>query len=245
MSTRIQSLGHSCFLIESTNGLKLLVDPFLTGNKTAAVPADSIHDVDAILVTHGAFDHMSDAVPIARRTNARLFCGPDVAWYARKEGLPAEQISQLVWGTCWPYRGVQIRSVEAKHISSFQYGEHRITGIPMSFVITLEDGTGIYHSGDTSLFTDLKLVGELYPVEIAILCMDGITGLPFEMSGDEAAMAARFLNAKVAIPMHYPAGSVEPLKFKKQLQASDPPIHVVILDPGQEYLIPHKTRPKS
>lgn len=236
MSIRIQSLGHSCFLVQSVNGLKILIDPFLTGNSAAPVSADSIEGIDAILVSHGAFDHMGDAVPIARNTDAKLFCGPDVAYYASTQGLGSQQISQLVWGTCLSFKGIQIRSLEAKHISSFQCGDQKITGIPMSFTITLEDGTGVYHSGDTAIFSDLKLFGELYPMDIGMICMDGIPGLPFEMSGQEAALAARLLGLKVAIPMHYPTNSVEPIRFKEALESSNPPVTVVILKPGEEYV---------
>ncbi len=242
MSIRIQSLGHSCFLLESLKGVRILIDPFLTGNSAASVTADSIKNIDAVLVSHGAFDHMGDAVPIARQTGAKLFCGPDVAWYASKEGLGDEQICQMVWGTCFPFKGIQIRSVEAKHISSVRWGEERVSGIPMSLIVSMEDGTAIYHSGDTSIFTDLKLFGKLYNVEVALICMDGIPGYPFEMSGKEAALAAKFLGVKVAIPMHYPAGSVEPLRFKEALEANDPPIKVVILQPGEEYSIEGKVQ---
>jgi L-ascorbate metabolism protein UlaG (beta-lactamase superfamily) len=232
----IKYLGHSCFLIKSVNGKKILIDPFLTGNSSAAVTADSINDIDAVAVSHGAFDHLGDAVPICKRNHAKLFCGPEVAIYAMHEGMKKEDINQMIYGTSITYKGIEFRSIEAKHISMVQCGSQRITGSAMSFIFRMEDGTGIYFSGDTSIFSDLKLFGELYSVEIGILGMDGLPGCPFEMSGKEAAMAARWLGVKVAIPMHYPANSAEPGHFKEALSEYHPKIQPVILKPGEEYL---------
>lgn len=111
-----------------------------------------------------------------------------------------------------------------------------ISGIPMSFILKMENGTGIYFSGDTSIFSDLKLFGKLYPVQIGIFGMDGMPGLPMEMSGAEAALAAQWLGVEVAIPMHYPFGSTQPEEFKQALCLSSPRTKVVWLKPGESFV---------
>lgn len=239
MSIRIKNLGHSCFLVESLQGVRVLFDPFLTGNLFAAAKADELRDIHMIAVSHGAFDHMGDAVSIAKSTGAMLFCGPDVALHSFDEGLEKEQVCQMVWGTKTVYRGLEIRSVEARHISLFKGKSQLICGIPMSFILKMEDGTGIYFSGDTSIFSDLKLFGQLYPVKIGLFGMGGLPGYPMEMSGYEAALAARWLGVEVAIPMHHPPDSPDPAEFRDALSSADPPVTVVLLKPGESYAYPH------
>lgn len=238
MSIYIQNLGHSCFLFKSPHGVSILTDPYLTGNKFAAVSAQDLSNIDIVAVTHGAFDHMGDAIEIVQNTGAKLFCGPDVALHAFHKGIPREQVVQLVWGTSISYCGIEIRSIEAKHISFFESNGQRITGIPMSFILRMEDETGIYFSGDTSIFSDLKLFGKLYPVKIGLFGMGGLPGYPYEMSGTEAALAAEWLGVELAIPMHYPPGSPEPVAFREALAAAKPTVKVVTLQPGDNYVYP-------
>jgi L-ascorbate metabolism protein UlaG (beta-lactamase superfamily) len=233
MTIRIKNLGHSCFLIESIGGIRVLLDPYLRGNVQAAVKVEELPGIDLIAVTHGAFDHMGDTIEIAKKMGAKVFCGPDVAVYLEGNGLTKDQISQLVWGTNLSYLGIEIRSIEAKHISFFEFKGYRISGIPMSFILRMENGTGIYFSGDTAIFSDLKLFGKLYPVKIGIFGMDGIPGLPMEMSGKEAALAAQWLGVELAIPMHFPLGSTQPDEFQKALSVSSPSVRVAILRPGE------------
>ena len=115
----------------------------------------------------------------------------------------------MIWGTNLMEQGVQIRSVEAKHINHFTYDGMKVTGVPMSFIIRLENGVGIYFSGDTAIFSDMKLFGELYPVHIGFFCVSGLPGYAYEMDGREAGMAAGFFGVDVAVPVHYPPGSGE------------------------------------
>lgn len=232
----IQNLGHSCFLVESLRGTRVLFDPFLTGNLFATAKAAELTDIHLIAVSHGAFDHLGDAVFIAKSTGARLFCGPEVALHAFDEGLEKEQVCQMVWGTKAVYRGLEIRSVEARHISLFKSKNQFISGIPMSFILRMEDGTGIYFSGDTSIFSDLKLFGQLYPVKIGLFGMGGLPGYPMEMSGYEASLAAQWLGVEVAIPMHHPPDSPDPVEFRDTLSSAGPSVRVVLLKPGESYI---------
>lgn len=235
MAFTIKSLGHSCIQIISVHGLNILFDPYLSDNKNAACKPEDLKDIDAILVSHGAFDHLGDAVDIAKYTGALLYCGPDVYDYYVFCGIPKEQLRMMVWGTCLEHKGIKIRSVEAKHISSFKFNDHKITGIPMSFIVTLEDGTGIYFAGDTAIFSDLKLFGQLYPVRYGFFCVDGLPGWPYEMDGKEAAMAADMIGVEVAIPVHYPPDTDHPNIFVKELKNINPSIQAVVLASGEVY----------
>lgn len=229
----IKYLGHSCFLIKTINGKNLLIDPWLTGNPSASIKAEELDNIDMIAVTHGASDHLGDAVEICKRNHAKLFCGTEVAFHAIDNGVKKEDITILIYGTSVIYENIGIRAVEAKHISIVQFGNQKLTGSALSFIFRMEDGTEIYFTGDTSIFSDLKLFGSLYPVEIAILGMDNLPGCPIEMSGKEAALAAQWLGVKVAIPMHYPQGSQEPVDFENELRKTN--IEPVILKPGTTY----------
>lgn len=236
MSFKITSLGHSCILIETYEGERLLFDPYLSGNESAVVSPEEIKNIDAILVSHGAFDHLGDAVPIAKNTGALLYCGPDVYDYALYHGIKKEQLKMLVWGTCLQHKNITIRSIEAKHISYFKCGEHKITGIPMSYVVTLEDETAIYFSGDTSIFSDMSLFGRLYNVKYGFFGISGLPGFPYEMDSNEGAMAASLFGVKVAIPIHYPPDTNFPKEFEQELLKLNPNARTVILKPGESYL---------
>jgi L-ascorbate metabolism protein UlaG (beta-lactamase superfamily) len=237
MGICVRNLGHSCFLFKSLNGINILTDPFLSENKFSPIRVQDLPKIDIIVVSHGAFDHLGDTVEILRRnSNAKLFCGPDVALHVHNSGIEPSRVFQLVWGTSILYNGIDVRSIEARHLSFFESHGQWITGIPMSFIIRMEDSTGIYFSGDTSIFSDLRLFGKLYPVKIGLFCMDGLPGYPFEMNGCEAALAAELLGVKFAIPMHFPPGSSEPMKFKETITSKKLNIKIIDLEIGESYI---------
>lgn len=239
MNFKIVNWGHSCILVETNDGVRLLFDPYITGNASAAVEVDDICDIDAVIVTHGAFDHMGDAIEIVKKTGAILYCGPEVHDYALFNGVDEKHVRMLVWGTCLEHKntGISIRSVEAKHLSYFKMGDTKITGMPMSYVVTLKDGTGMFFGGDTSIFSDMKLFGELYPVKYGFFGVMGLTGYPYEMDAREAALAAKFWNVDVAVPIHYPAGSSVPYDFETEFSKIMPEAKTLILAPGDEYVV--------
>ncbi len=233
MTYAIKYLGHSSILIESVEGKKILIDPYLSENKSACVKPEELKDIDAILVSHGAFDHLGDAFDIARRTGAILYSDIAVVNYAIFSGVKRETTRVMIWGTMIKQDNIEIRAVEAKHISHFSYDNMKVSGVPLSFIIRLEDGTGIYFSGDTSIFSDMKLFGELYPVKIGFFGISGLPGYAYEMDGREGALAASFFNVETAVPIHYPPGSEEPEAFRKELFRLNPKAVTRILKPGE------------
>ncbi|MEX2555422.1 MAG: MBL fold metallo-hydrolase [Actinomycetota bacterium] len=243
MTARIRFLGVSGFEIVSAAGTRIVVDPFLAGSDAYGLPPSpvTLGELDgthAVVVSHGAWDHLGQAVEIALRSDAALCCGVDVRVHAMKEGIPPARIRKMIPGTSCTVRDVSIRALPASHVSFFEsHGEH-LSSQPLSFLIRLDEGTAIYHSGDTSLFGDLKLFGELYRPTVALLCVgateQGLAPLPPE----EAVIAADWLNAGIVIPMHFRPGDPEPKEFRERLAEVRPDIEVRTLDAGGSFTIP-------
>jgi len=185
--------GHSCW--EMTAGAhRILIDPFLTGNPKADVGPDHFDTLDAILISHGHGDHVGDAVEIAQRTKATVVANYEiVGWFGKKNcaGHPLH----LGGGHAFPWGHVKL--TVAHHGSTGPDGE--ALGNPAGFVITM-DGKKVYHAGDTALFSDMRLIGEMWgPLDVALLPI----GDNFTMGMDDAVKATEFLQAKMAVPMHY------------------------------------------
>jgi L-ascorbate metabolism protein UlaG (beta-lactamase superfamily) len=212
MTVKLRFLGVACFEASGPSG-RVLFDPFLTGNPVAPVTADELDPPDVIVVSHAAFDHMADAGRIAKRTGAAVVCGAEVAELLVEEGVPRAQLRPTVWGIRIRLGDIVVAPVESHHWSIARLADGRlVTGTPMGFVVTVAPDCRIYHFGDTAIFSDLRLVGELHRPTVALLgCTqpwslvaagagEVITG---EMSPGEAALAAELLGVAVAIACHY------------------------------------------
>src|SRR3989339_634319 len=159
---KIRWLGHSAFLLHGKD--RILIDPFLTGNPKAAVKPEEV-DCDIICVTHGHFDHLGDAVSIARRTGAEVACIVEMSLYLEKCEVKATGFN--LGGTI-KLRDTKISMVPAFHSSSIGApGLEFSAAMPTGMVI--DSGKVVYHAGDTTVFGDMKLVGDLYEPEVALL----------------------------------------------------------------------------
>jgi L-ascorbate metabolism protein UlaG (beta-lactamase superfamily) len=218
--------GHSCWEIESAD-YRLLVDPFLTGNDLSDVKPDAFDKLDAILITHGHGDHIGDGVDIARRTGALVVSNFEIANYFQDKDCQAHPMS-IGGGAKFPFGHVKLTI--AHHGSTGPNGE--ALGSPAGFVLTMH-GKRIYNAGDTGLFLDMKLIGEMYgPLDVALLPI----GDNFTMGIDDAVKATEFLGAKVNIPMHYntfPYIEVDANLFISKVKAKGR--QAVLVDPGQSY----------
>jgi len=244
-------LGHATTRITSIAGKVIVIDPFLTRNpKTPPEYRDlkAVGKVDLILVTHGHQDHVSDLLELARLTGAKVLANYEFGRNLVSLSLLEENnvIAMNKGGTAEPLgRGVKIHMVHADHSSSLDYNILGIrnpdnsasirqgggAGISVGYVIELENGFKIYHTGDTTVFGDMALIRELHKPDLALVCIGGF----FTMGPEEAAYAVReLIKPKAVIPIHYgtfPVLNRTPAEFKKALGPSV--IQVLDVVPGQ------------
>lgn len=223
----INYLGHSAFIIEGSRG-NILIDPFIKGNPMAVAPKDL--KVDLILVTHAHGDHLGDAIEISKRTGAPIHSTYEIANYALQKG--ARAIDGHI-GCVLKLPFTTVKTFQAIHGSSIEGAVS--LGIACSFAIAADDRV-VYHAGDTALFGDMKLIGEEFRIDVALLPIGG----HYTMGIDDAVRAASLLNADTVIPMHYntfDAIRTDPEEFKKKL-VEKTKAKCVILRPGERYSIP-------
>lgn len=217
-------LGHSCFLFTDGKS-KVIVDPFLNGNPQATVKPDEV-DVDYILATHGHADHLGDAVEISKRAGAPIIGPNELAIWVTNQGATAHNMHI---GGSYNFEFGRVKLTIAHHGSSAGDSGLEYTGNPCGFVFEM-GGKKIYYTGDTGLFLDMKLIGDIDAIDLMILPI----GDNFTMGIDDASRAVRFVNPKTVIPMHYKTWDIidaEPDDFKSKLNDHD--CDVVILSPNE------------
>jgi L-ascorbate metabolism protein UlaG (beta-lactamase superfamily) len=220
--------GHSCFKIVTQENKKILIDPWIS-NPSAPSNVDT-GPYDFILITHAHADHLGDVLKLARTSVTEVVAIHEIQQYLLKNGVP--RATGMNIGGTYSVNGLKFTMVPALHSSSFPDGTYG--GDACGFVITLENGFTIYHAGDTGVFMDMKLIGELYRPKIAILPI----GDHYVMGPREAAKACELIQPEVVIPMHYGtfpvlSGTVE--AFEEELKKVGISVKVVALKPGGTY----------
>lgn len=231
MSVAITWLGHSTFLIRLPSGRRLVTDPWL-GNPNC--PPDwsrpeALKPVDLILVSHGHEDHSTDAIALSRATGAPVVCLFEVGQYLADKGLLA--VRDMGIGGTQHVAGVTITMTQAVHSGSVVEGGRVVyLGGAAGFVLRAPEMPTIYFAGDTGLFGDMKMIGEVYAPAIAFLPI----GDHYTMGPDTAAIAARWLGVRQVVPMHWgtvPLLTGTPADLRQQLVGSG--IDVLELRPGE------------
>jgi len=188
--TTLTFLGQSAVLLEA-DGKHVLVDPFLTGNPKASASADEV-PADVILLTHGHGDHYGDAVPIAKRTGARVVAIVEIANELAEQGV---EVADPNLGGTVEFDGGWVRLVPAWHTNTTPNGTVAVAaGLVINF-----GGRTIYHLGDTALFSDLALPGRRDALDLALIPIGG----HYTMDRHDAVEAARLVGAPVVVPVHY------------------------------------------
>ncbi|MBI4330395.1 MAG: MBL fold metallo-hydrolase [Chloroflexi bacterium] len=237
----IKYFGNSAFLITTEKGRKVLIDPCLTGVEGRGVTRfrpEDIESVDAIFVTHAAWDHLGDAYEIAARTRCFVLGDPATVWYLKTKGLPMDRVKGTGWGMRGEVAGVRFQTVESRHLSMLRLPDvPPITGNPNGYIIYTESGRGIYHPGDTSIFRDAELFGELYHPEIGLLGIGGFPGFSAELTPKEAALMVKWMKLKTVIPHHYPPGGPEAGELAAALKKQSPETKTIALGHGDEVVL--------
>lgn len=214
-------LGHACVLLTGTK--KVLIDPFIPEGSVAGT------DPDLVLVTHGHFDHLGEAASLRKPTVAI----GELAQYLSAKGVPAEGMN--IGGTI-ESGGIAVTMTQALHTSRIDDpASAGSAGTATGFVVRM-DGVSVYHAGDTGLFSDMKLISELYHPDVAFLPIGG----RYTMGTKEAMMAAQFIGAKTVVPIHYNTWdkiSADARGFKNALERTTD-LSVVLLQPGESMEIP-------
>jgi len=217
---RVTWFGHASFKIEVADKI-VLIDPWLDGNPYSPVKASEIGRADIVYVTHDHGDHLGDAVDICKRTNATFVSTFELGNYASENGV--KDVVGLNIGGCAEVKGVKLYMVQAFHTCS--------RGAPTGVIVEAE-GKRVYHAGDTGLFGDMKLIGQIYKPDLALLPIGGY----YTMGALEAAEAVKLLKPKAVIPMHYmtfPVLAQSADEFVKKVKKKAPRVKVVVLNPGE------------
>jgi len=242
-------LGHATTRITSTTGKVIVIDPYLTKNPKAPQQyrdLKALGRVDLILITHGHLDHTADLGELARLTGATVVANYELVLNLGKLGvIDIDNIIHMnKGGTVAPLgRGIKVHMVPAEHGSSVDLLNLGLQkpdsnsprfiagGVPVGYVVELENGFKIYHSGDTYVFGDMALINKFYQPDLALVCIGG----HFTMGPEHAAYAVReLIKPKQVIPIHYgtyPIINRTPAEFKAAL--GDAPIKVLDVKPGQ------------
>lgn len=191
--------GHSVFGIDSGD-VRLVIDPWIDDNPHCDATVDDFADISAVLVTHHGVDHFGEAPRIAKANDAELVCDFATGITLRRRGFPERLISDYVWGAPIEREGWYARVLPAFHHSF--YPDEGISGPAQAYLIEI-GGERFYHLGDTSIFGDLELFGELYDPTICCIPVGQAPGYYPELLPEEAALVTEWLDPDIAIPMHY------------------------------------------
>lgn len=221
---KISYHGHSIVQIQ-TEGKTILIDPFIRGNSLTDLNVEEVNP-DVILLTHGHNDHVGDTVEIAKRTGALVVANADLTTYLSWQGV---QTHGMNIGGANQFDFGKVKLTQAFHGSGYATVNNEIVycGMPTG-VLFSNEGKTIYHAGDTGLFSDMKLIGERHPIDVAFLPI----GDNFTMGPEDAAYAAKLLNAKTVVPIHFntfPPIKQDPNKFIELLENQNGKV----LQPGE------------
>lgn len=225
-------LGHAAFRMRSA-GKVFYFDPFLEQNPKCPEAEKKPGAADVILLSHGHADHSADAAALAKRTHATVICTVEVGLWLASHGVAESNVMGMNKGGTVEVGGARISMVHADHSSTVQEdGKIVYLGEPVGYVVEFQEGLKLYFAGDTALFGDMKLIGEYYQPEVALLPIGNF----YTMDPRQAAYACRLLGPKTVIPMHFgtwPVLSGTPAELRQHLAGSG--CDVLELTPGKTW----------
>src|SRR5262245_11734778 len=224
-------LGHNTFKLVTRGARTVLLDPWVEGNPSCPKELKSFDKIDVMTISHGHGDHMADAVTLGKKFKPAVVCNYEIHAYLSRKGVA--NTSPMNKGGTQEAAGLKFTMVHAIHSSGIEDGAQMVYGgEACGFVMTLEDGTRIYHAGDTAAHADMAIIGELYAPDVALLPIGDL----YTMSPREAAVAARMLKPKFVVPCHsgtMPALTGTPDALREELKKAKVETEVVALRPGE------------
>lgn len=225
MGVKFTYFGGMCVLVQRSDGYKILFDPYLSANPATQTAPDDVADVDLLVVSHNAFDHFGDTIEIMQKGKAILFAGGEVVRRVR-EALPdleADRTRITIYGDEQRFSGSVIRVMQAWHVSNCIVNGAVIANPSLGYVLDAEEGVSYYHPGDTSLFTDMKMIREMYKPNVMAVGISAIEKVyPCEMNPREAAYATQWIGPDVVIPTHYEPGAEELAQYVNYVTVTSP-----------------------
>jgi L-ascorbate metabolism protein UlaG (beta-lactamase superfamily) len=223
-------LGHAAFRIQTPDGKVVLIDPWILTNPMCPEQDKKFERIDTMLVTHGHFDHIADAVELGKKFKPQVVGIFELCAWLESKGVSGT--SAMNKGGTQKVGEIEVTMVNAVHSCGIQDGDQIVYGgEACGYVLRLPGGLTIYHAGDTAVFGDMKIIADLYAPEVAMLPI----GDHYTMGPREAALAIRLLNVRHVIPMHF--GTFPPLVGRpEQLRALTQDIkglEIHELKPGQ------------
>jgi L-ascorbate metabolism protein UlaG (beta-lactamase superfamily) len=224
-------LGHATFQLDLGQGETVIIDPWLEGNPAYPL-SHSLDRLDTMLLTHGHFDHINDAIPLAKKFRPKVVGIFELCHWLESKGV--ENTSPMNKGGTQQAGSLKVTMVHADHSCGIlDGGQILYGGEACGYVIELADGRRLYHAGDTNVFGDMELIRDLYNPQLAMLPIGDL----FTMSPREAALACRLLRPQKVIPMHF--GTFPPLIGRperlRELLQDQPETEVVALEPGKRW----------
>jgi len=221
-------LGHATFLFQSPGGRRIVLDPWITGNPASPDAAKKLGNFDLMLLTHGHQDHTGDAVALARSSGAHVVAPYELSVWLQGKGL--QRVTGMNPGGTLSMLGLSMTMVPAVHSSSVtEEGRTLYLGVATGYVIRFENELTVYFAGDTCLFGDMRLIGEMYRPAIGFLPIGDL----FTMGPEQAAKACELLGIRQIVPMHYgtfPALTGTPDRLRELVPKG---VEVLELKPGE------------
>ncbi len=222
-------VGHGTWKIRSAKGKEILIDPWVMGNPVAPANLKKVDKCDLMLITHGHFDHIHDAVEIAKATNPKVVCIAETAAWLKSKGIPGDAVIGGNKGGTVDVDGIKVTLVHAEHSCGITDGDRVVYGgEACGLVIEFENGYTIYFAGDTDVFGDMALIAELGNFDAAFLPIGDF----YTMGPKRAAKAVQLLGVKTVVPMHFgtfPALTGKPSDLQKLVGVG---VKVLDIKPG-------------
>ena len=222
-------VGHGTWRSRSAKGKEILIDPWVMNNPSAPANLKKIDKCDLMLITHGHFDHIHDAVEIAKATKPKVICVAETGGWLQKQGVEADTIIAGNKGGTLDVDGIKVTLVHAEHSCGINDGDQVVYGgEPCGLVIEFENGYTIYFAGDTDVFGDMALIAELHKLDAVFLPIGDF----YTMGPERAAKAVKLLGVKTVVPMHFatfPALHGRPSQLQELVGNN---FHVLDVKPG-------------